>query len=429
MQQLLKNCARCTNNSLKGNLAMAYVADLHIHSKYSRACSKELNIPNLAKWAKHKGVDLLGTGDFLHPVWREELKKELKELDNGLLECDGVKFLLSCEISCIYSDKGKVRRIHLLIFLPDFKSVDNLGKELKARKVNLSSDGRPIMGLTPRDVCQITFGLQPSAIIIPAHVWTPWFGLYGSQSGYDSFQDCFEDWSDQIYAVETGLSSQPAMNWRISELDNKAIVSFSDAHSLPNLGREATIFEGELSYNSLSRAIAGNHLAGTIEFFPEEGKYHYSGHRSCGVVFSSDDIKTKGEICPVCGRRLTIGVVQRVGQLAARSEESLKLKREQGVIKSGRFPNRPGFQMLVALEKIIAEALHSSPGTVKVRGVYNLLLGNLRSELEILTKTPLAQISKLAGEKIAEGIGKVRRGEITIEPGFDNTYGKVSIWV
>ncbi len=407
---------------------MAYVADLHIHSRFSRACSQTINIPNLAKWAKFKGIDLLGTGDFLHPLWQTEIKHNLKELGNGLFEYSGVNFLLTTEISCIYSDRGKVRRIHIVIALPSFEKVTDLTAELTKRKVNLASDGRPITGLSAQQICEIVFGVESDAIIIPAHIWTPWFSLYGANSGYDSFEECFGKFSDQIYAIETGLSSDPAMNWRVKDLDQKTIVSFSDAHSVPNLGREATIFKGDMGYKGILGDLKNQNLVGTIEFFPEEGKYHYSGHRDHNIVYSPEELKEKGEICPVCGKKLTIGVTERVEKLASRKNQELRIKSQGEIITTEEFPSRPGYRMLVGLEKIIAESLKTGVASQKVRALYEKLVNGLNNELWILTKATLPEIAKIAGEKVAEGVGRVREGKLTIKPGYDNTYGEIKIW-
>lgn len=407
---------------------MGYVADLHIHSRFSRACSGQINIPNLSKWAKIKGIDLIGTGDFLHPLWQTEMKNTLRDRGDGLYEYDGVKFLLTCEISCIYSDRGKTRRIHIVVCLPSFESVGKLTSELSKKRVNLASDGRPITGFSAQQLCEIIFEVEQKAIIIPAHIWTPWFSLFGSESGYDFFKECFGKYSDQIYGIETGLSSEPAMNWRVADLDQKSILSFSDAHSLPNLGREVTIFAGSLGYDEFLDDLKKQNIVGTIEFFPEEGKYHYSGHRNCNIVYSPEELKEKGEVCPVCGRRLTIGVMQRVEKLATRSEKDLKLKNENGVIKSDDFPKRPGFRMLVGLEKIIAEALEMTTASQKVKNEYDKLITALGPELKILTKVSIDEIKAWSGEKVAEGVDRVRHGKLHIEPGFDNTYGKINIW-
>jgi uncharacterized protein (TIGR00375 family) len=336
--------------------------------------------------------------------------------------------LLSNEISCIYSDKGKVRRIHLVVLMPSLESVVKLSQALMRKRINLASDGRPITGLSAKNLSEIIFEIEPKTLIIPAHIWTPWFSLFGSESGYDTLKDCFEDLSDKIVAVETGLSSDPSMNWRIKELEDKSLVSFSDAHSLPNLGREATIFQGEMGYENLADDLKKQNIMETIEFFPEEGKYHWSGHRDHQIVYSPQEIKEKGEICPVCGRHLTIGVAQRVEKLATGSTEDLKLKTENGVIKSGTFPKRPGFRKLVGLEKIMAEALGVAPASQKVRAQYERLVVPLGGELKVLTKVELTEIKKLAGEKIAEGVSRVREGKLKINPGYDNTYGEIKIW-
>lgn len=405
---------------------MGFVADLHIHSRFSRACSSALNIPNLAKWAKYKGINLMGTGDCLHPLWQTEIKRDLKEAD-GIYEYDGVYFLPTVELACIYSDKGRTRRIHIVIVLPTMESAEKLSKVLTKRGINLVSDGRPIMGMSARELCEIVFSVEPEALIIPAHIWTPWFSLFGSESGYDKFEDCFGEFSDQIYAVETGLSSEPAMNWRVSQLDNKSIVSFSDAHSLPRLGREVTIFAGTPSFAGLRNDLIKRKIIGTIEFFPEEGKYHYSGHRNCGIVYDSKQLKENGEICPVCKRKLTLGVLKRVEDLADRSEASLKLTKEDNVSKSEKL-ERPGFRMLVQLEEIIAESIGSSVASQKTKNEYFRLVTTLAPELKILTKVSIEDIAKAGGAKLAEGVKRVREGNLTIKPGFDNTYGVVKIW-
>jgi uncharacterized protein (TIGR00375 family) len=405
---------------------MAYVADLHIHSRFSRACSRELNIPNLSKWAKLKGINLMGTGDCLHPLWQAELKRDLKQED-GVYEFGGVKFLPTVEVACIYSDKGRVRRIHIVIVLPTLESAEDLSRALSKKGVNLVSDGRPMMGLSSRELCEIVFSVDADAIVIPAHIWTPWFSLFGSESGYDRLEDCFGEFSSKIHAVETGLSSEPAMNWRVSQLDNKSIVSFSDAHSLPRLGREVTLLGGDPSFSGLAEALKSRNIIGTIEFFPEEGKYHYSGHRNCGVVYDSLQLKEKGEICPVCKRKLTLGVLKRVEDLADRTEESLGLTVDNGVTKSSKL-NNPGFRMLVQLEEIVAESLGSTVASQKTKNEYHRLIDKLGPELMILTKIPLEEISKIGGEKLSEGVNRVRNRKLSIKPGFDNTYGIVKIW-
>lgn len=397
------------------------MADLHIHSRYSRACSQSLNVPNLVEWAKLKGIDVLGTSDFLHPLWFTELKSQLKEDGSGFLtnNSSDVKFVLTVEVASIYSHKGAVRRIHNLIMLPSFESAEKLQKALFSKRANLSSDGRPIVGISSKDLLRMCLEIDKSVLFIPAHAWTPWFGIFGSQSGYDSLEDCFEDLTEYIYAIETGLSSDPAMNWRIKELDNRSIISCSDAHSLPNLGREATVFGGSLESGFLGMLgdLKAQKIAGTIEFYPEEGKYHYTGHRNCNVKYSPEETKAKGTKCPVCGRGLTVGVMERVEELATR-----------GIITSEQFPSRPGFRKLVPLLQIIAEAFSTAPTTQKVISEYKKLTGGLGSEIKILTKVDIGEIAKISGPKVAEGVDKVRQGDLVIDPGYDGVYGVVKIW-
>lgn len=406
---------------------MNFVADLHIHSRFSQACSKYLTIPNLALWAKYKGIDLMGTGDCLHPLWQAELRRDLKETKDGY-EYNGIKFLPTVEVSCIYKQGGRVRRIHTLIFLPTLESAEMLSKVLAKMGKNLVSDGRPILGMSSKELCEVVFGVEKKALIIPAHIWTPWFSLFGSESGYDFLEECFGGYSDQIYAVETGLSSEPLMNWRVSQLDNKAIVSFSDAHSLPRLGREVTIFEGEPTFEQLRKSLIKRQIVETVEFFPEEGKYHYSGHRKCGVVYDTAELKARGEICPVCGRKLTLGVLNRTEELADRGTQEIRVINQGGVISSGVFPDRAGFRMLVQLEEIIAASMGFSVASQKVQKEYLRLVTTLAPELLILTKLSIEDIEKNAGARIAEGVKRVREGVVAIRPGFDNTYGKVRIW-
>jgi uncharacterized protein (TIGR00375 family) len=407
---------------------MAYVADLHIHSKYSGACSYDLTISNLAKWAVWKGIDLLGTGDALHPMWQQELKTHLQDIGGGIYQNGETKFVVSGEISCIYSEGGKTRRIHLIAIYPSLDAANKVGEVLKHRGAKLASDGRPILGMTTKMLCSILFGVDPDILIIPAHIWTPWYSLYGSNSGYDLLTDCFGEFSEKIYAVETGLSSEPAMNWRVPELDSKSIVSFSDLHSLPRLGREVTLINGKIGFKNLSKALQTQDIIGSIEFFPEEGKYHYSGHRNCGIVMDPEQLKANGEICPVCKKRLTIGVMQRVEELAKRSEKELELYKENGVLKSKMFPDRAGFRMLVQLEEILAESLGVAVKTQKVKTAYEKLVTELDSELKILTKVQIPLIEMIAGERVAEGVKRVREGQLKIQPGYDNTYGIVKIF-
>ncbi len=396
---------------------MAYVADLHIHSRFSRACSPQLNIPNLVEWAKYKGINVMGTGDFLHPLWQAELKRDLTEDGTGFLSYSkdpAIKFVLTVEIASIYTQKGRGRRVHNLVFMPDFASVERFQKVLLSRQANLGSDGRPIVGISSKDLLSLALQASEKALFIPAHAWTPWFGVFGSQSGYDSLNECFEDLTEYIYGIETGLSSDPAMNWRIKELDNKSILSFSDAHSLPNLGRESTIFSQDLSlgYEGLFDAIKNVKVVGTLEFYPEQGKYHYTGHRNCNVKYTPEDTKAKGTICPVCKRGLTVGVMERVEALA---------DREVG-------EDRPGYRMLVPLHQVIAEVFSTAPTNQKVLTEYKKLVTALGGEIKVLTKVALEDIAKISGSKIAEGVDKDRRGDLVIDPGYDGVFGVVKIW-
>ncbi len=411
---------------------MEIITDLHLHSKYSRAVSGQMVIPEIARWAKKKGIGLVGTGDWTHPLWLRELKESLVEVGEGIFryknEPRGVLFVLSTEISSIYTQNGKPHRIHNLVLAPSFSVVEEINNKLRSRGVNLLSDGRPTTGLSSIELCEIVFSVSRDCLVIPAHVWTPWYSLYGSSSGFDSLKECFGEFSNQIYAVETGLSSDPAMNWRIEELDNRSIVSFSDAHSPQKLGREATVFEFSdqrpvISYQQIKEAIIQSpvtshqspRIAYTIEFYPEEGKYHYTGHRNCGVKQSPEETRRLGETCPVCGRHLTVGVMHRVEELATQP--------------SGYRPaSRPPYKMLVPLVEILSEALSSGISSQIVESEYNRLTENFSSEFAVLLKTPIEEIAKIAGEKVAEGIKKVRSGEIVIDPGYDGVFGTVRIW-
>ena len=449
---------------------MDYISDLHLHSHYSRAVSPAMNLVEMAKWARWKGLDILSTCDWTHPVWLREIKSQLEETSEGLFQLKtsiseqtkAVRFLLSTEIACIYSQGGRVRRIHNLIFSPSFATVEKINSELLKRGCNLSADGRPIIGLSSKQLLELALGIDKRVIFIPCHVWTPHFGIYGSASGFDSLQEAFGDFAKHIYGVETGLSSDPLMNWQIKELVNRSILSFSDAHSLPKMGREATVFSVEkslqnLTYTDIGKAIVcqvkkgTNGLKGTsgteetneakkdvakvaytIEFYPEEGKYHYTGHRNCGVSKTPEEIKKDGDICPVCSRRLTEGVMYRVEQIGGKNSEfNIKSSDldENGVFwikdPSG---SHPPFVKLVPLNEIIAESLNSPVTSFKVKDEFVRLCELFGSEITILLKTPLDDLKKQAGEKITDGVKRVRAGEIVIKPGFDGEYGHISIW-
>jgi uncharacterized protein (TIGR00375 family) len=414
---------------------MKIIADLHLHSKYSRAVSSQMVIPEITRWAKIKGIDLLAAPDWTHPLFLRELKEDLIEVNEGVYAWKeaqgGARFLLVTEISSIYSQNGQTRKIHNLVMVPSFEAVENINAALRSQGANLLSDGRPITGLSSIELCDLIFSAAPESIIIPAHVWTPWFSLYGSKSGFDSLNDCYGQFAGQIKAIETGLSSDPAMNWRIGELDNRAIVSFSDAHSPAKMGRETTVFEiksTEFDYRDIKEAF--QNIAYTIEFYPEEGKYHYTGHRNCEVVHSPEETKKLGETCPVCGRGLTVGVLHRVEKLATRSKQEVKgeaWEMGQGV-KGVKWGDPSPYVMLVPLQEILSEALESGVQSQKVQNEYQRLTGELGSEFEVLLNAKIEDIARLAGEKAAEAVRKVRAGDLVIDPGYDGAFGKVRIW-
>jgi len=425
-------------------IVMRYIADLHIHSKYSRAVSPRMNPSNLALWAKKKGIDLVGTGDFTHPFWFSELRQNLVEAQNqpgffNFKERIGdtdpqPTFALTVETSHIFSWGGKTRRIHLLVCAPSFEVAEKLNREL-AKRGNIASDGRPILGLPCRDFLALALSISQDILIIPAHVWTPWFGLYGANGGGNSIEEIFGDLSSNIYAIETGLSSDPAMNWRIPELQDRRIVSFSDAHSLEKLGREATVFEkdGEsLKYQDLVEIIKGKSHAAkisyTIEFHPEEGKYHYTGHRNCGVVQTPEETKLKGTTCPVCKRLLTVGVMHRVEELGNLKSQISNLKTESVEMVIDESGKHPPYVMTVPLMEILAESLGVATGTQKVAVEYERLVSHFGSEFNVLLKASIEEILSVGGDRITEGIRKVREGRLAIDPGYDGVFGRVNIW-
>lgn len=416
---------------------MRIIADLELHSKYARAVSPSMTLPNIANWTDKKGIDLVGTGDFTHPMWFRELEANLNAVEHGIYKLKGsdnnARFMLTSEVSCIYSHKGKGRRVHLLIYLPEILDVKKFNSELTKHGANLFSDGRPIVGLSLYQVAEIALSVTPKAIIIPAHVWTPWYGFYGHMSGYESLMEAFEDLTEYIPAVETGLSSDPAMNWKVGENIGRRIVSFGDAHSPQKLGREATVFKlTSLSYENVWKAIWGkgkNKISYTIEFYPEEGKYHYTGHKKCRVVYTPKETKNKGLSCPVCGKELTMGVVSRVEKLA-----DYEIDTEAKVDKNGvrwikdRKGKREPYVMLVPLLEIIAESFGVGVATKAVNGTYEKMISELGNEFGILLEEELEDIDKCAGSKIAEAIKKVRAGDIFISPGYDGVFGTVKIW-
>ena len=394
-----------------------FIADLHIHSKYSRATSKEMDLKHLAEWARLKGISVLGTGDFTHFLWLQELKSKLRPSGNGLFSYQGVDFILTAEVSNIYSQAGRGRRVHNLIFAPDFETVEKINDQLSGFG-NLSADGRPMLSLDCPSLVEIVLGVNPDCLIVPAHCWTPWYSVFGSNSGFDNIEECFKQYAKDIYALETGLSSDPAMNWRWSALDGFCLISNSDAHSPSRLGREANVFNCALDYYAIMNTIKKkdkDKFLYTIEFFPEEGKYHYDGHRNCNILYSPAESRKNNNICPVCKRPLTIGVMNRVEKLADRPE---------GVVLEGAIP----FKSLIPLDEIIAEAKGLGKGAKSVEQEYRLLVQRLGSEMEILLNIPQEQLQKSCAPRIARGIINVRQKRVNIVPGYDGVFGKISIF-
>jgi DNA helicase-2/ATP-dependent DNA helicase PcrA len=407
-------------------------ADLHIHSKFSRACSKDCDIEHLFWGALRKGLTVLGTGDFTHPAWAAELRETLVPAEPGLFRvrpeleslllrdspatCAGtVRFVLSVEISTIYRREERTRKVHHLVYAPSFDAADRITAAL-AKIGNLASDGRPILGLDSRDLLDITLSADPGCFLVPAHVWTPWFAVLGSKSGFDAVQDCYADLAGHIFAVETGLSSDPAMNWACSSLDSYRLVSNSDAHSPPMLGREATVFNTDLDYFAMAAALrTGNGLEGTIEFFPEEGKYHLDGHRKCGVRVDPEQTRALDTICPQCGKPLTVGVLHRIAELADRPA-------------GFRPPGAAGFTSLVQLPEIVGEILATGPKSKKVTGEVGRLVAALGPELSILRETPLDDLRRAGGSLLSEGIARLRRGEVIRDAGYDGEYGTIRLF-
>lgn len=413
-----------------------YRADLHVHSKYSRATSKGLTPRHLAAWARAKGLDVVATGDFTHPQWLEDLKAQLVPDGEGLLRLADpqglepeipwlagyplpghAKFILSAEISSIYKRGGKVRKVHNLVYMPSFEAAEKLNAKL-ARVGNLASDGRPILGLDSRHLLEMVLETDPLAFLVPAHIWTPWFSIFGSKSGFDSVEECFGSLSSHIFALETGLSSDPEMNWLVSGLDRYRLISNSDAHSGEKLGREANLFSGPVSYEGIYRALrgegVGHDFLGTVEFFPEEGKYHLDGHLDCGVVMDPHETKAKRGLCPVCGKPLTVGVLHRVMDLA---------DREHPVKPQGA----PGFVSLIPLNEVLGEIYGVGPTSKKVKGHMARLLSRLGPELHILSDAPLEDLSK-DSPILAEAVSRMRQGKVFRQPGFDGQYGRIRVF-
>ena len=415
---------------------MTFYADLHVHSKYSRATSRNCDLEHLALWARKKGIGIVATGDFTHPAWRAELKEKLVPAEPGLFRLrpdleraveerlppacrsrrTAVRFMLSVEISTIYKKLDKTRKIHHLIYTPDFDSTDRVVDSL-SRIGNLHSDGRPILGLDSRHLLEIALESGPDSYLVPAHIWTPWFAALGSKSGFDAIDDCYGDLSPHIFAVETGLSSDPPMNWRVSSLDRFRLVSNSDAHSPEKLGREVCVFDTALDYFALRRALeTGEGYEGTLEFFPEEGKYHLDGHRHCHVRLSPGETREHDGRCPACGKPLTVGVMHRVEDLADRPEETAP-------------PETAGpMQSLVPLPEILSEIHRVGPRSKRVAEHYERLLGRLGPELPLLNTLPLEEIEPAASPLVAEAVSRLRKQEVIREAGYDGVYGTIRLF-
>jgi len=446
-----------------------FIADLHIHSKYSRATSKDMTLEELDCWADDKGILVMATGDFTHPAWFQEIKEKLEPAEPGLFKLkpqykkktikgtlSETRFFLSTEISSIYSrpvSSGgtKCYRIHNLIFAPDIETVEKINTQL-GWIGNLKSDGRPILGLDARELAKIVFNTNPKAAIVPAHAWTPWFSVFGSMSGFDSLEECFGEYAKNIFAIETGISSDPAMNWRLSKLDNIALISNSDSHSAPRIGREANIFDTDLSYDGIIEAIKNGIPAtrintdkntdkhglisvnpcshprksvflATIEFFPEEGRYHFDGHRNCGIIFSPEESKKHNDICPQCGKKLTLGTMNRVEKLADRPE----IKFEQNNFYHS-YKNYVPYYSVVPLDGIIAEVYGVGVASKKVKEEYVNLIKVFGNELKILLEVKDEELKGVTDDKVRQGIKAVREKRLKIRPGYDGEYGKVEIF-
>jgi len=394
-----------------------YIADLHIHSRYSRATSKNITIESLSAAAKEKGINLLGTGDCLHPLWLDELELKLRPEAPGIFSFNGVNYILQTEISNIYTQGGKLRKIHTVLLFPDFDTVRKLQNKL-SHYGSLTADGRPIFGLSLRDTIKIIIDINPDIMIIPAHIWTPWFSLFGSNSGFDSIEECCGEYKKYITALETGLSSDPPMNWMVSELDDYILVSNSDAHSTGNLGREANVFAEKLDYYQLKKVLESKDrkkFLYTIEFFPEEGKYHYDGHRNCNVSMHPEKAIEERNICPVCGNPLTIGVLHRVYDLA---------DRPYGFRHEKAIP----YKRLVPLKEIIAEVLKIGVSSKKVEQMRKILINSIGPEFYILLEAPIDDIIKYSGiEDMGLAVEAMRKEKVKIKPGFDGVFGEVKI--
>ena len=409
-----------------------FYADLHIHSKYSWATSRDLDLERLFIWARKKGIQVLGTGDFTHPAWKAELKEKLIPAEPGLFKLreeiqkslerqyrmppgKPARFLLEVEVSTIYKKGGKTRKVHHLLYTPDWEKADRLVARL-AKIGNLQADGRPILGLDSRDLLEITLQSGEGCYLIPAHVWTPWFSALGSKSGFDAVEECYGDLAPRIFAIETGLSSDPLMNRRVSSLDRFALVSNSDAHSPGKVGREATVFHTEMSYSAIMKALQTKEgFGGTAEFFPEEGKYHLDGCRRCGVRLRPEETEACGARCRGCGKSITVGVMSRVEGLADRSELVL-------------LPKESGFSSLIPLVEILSEIEGAGTNSKKVQRMYEKVLGAVGSEMFVLVSAPLDEVEKACFSHLAEALRRMRRREVIREAGYDGKPGVIRLF-
>jgi len=408
---------------------MRFIADLHIHSRYSRATSRDMSPETLWRWAQLKGIGVIASGDFTHPLWLQELKEKLSPEGNGLFSLTksfqtsgvpetcraGVSFLLSSEISCIYRKGDRVRKVHAIIFAPGFGDAEKINAAL-SKVGNLKSDGRPILGIDAKELLRIVLDASDAAMLVPAHAWTPHFSVFGAASGFDSLEECFGELTPHIRAIETGLSSDPPMNWRLSSLDGITLISNSDAHSPSKIGREANILDTGMSYPDIMRALTTREgFLGTIEFFPEEGKYHHDGHRACRVNLSPEETLHNKSLCPVCGKKVTVGVKHRVERLA---------DREEGFRPEGA----PDFHRMIPLQELIAETIGVGEKSKAVEREYSEMTGRLGNEFRILLELPAEEIAAAGYRRAAEAIARMRAGDVDVTPGFDGEYGTISIF-
>lgn len=402
------------------------IADFHIHSRYSRACSKNLTLPNIAAACERKGINLVTVSDFTHPEWLAHIEEELEECASGIFCLRGgrsaTRFILTTELSCIYSQGGKVRRIHLIVFAPSLVAVKKLIAELERRECNVRSDGRPILGLPAKEILRLCLEISPQMFVVPAHAWTPWFSVFGSKSGFDSLEECFEELAPHVSAIETGLSSDPPMNWRLSALDKITLISNSDAHSLEKLGREATVFNldpaSTYTYDEIIAILRNKNSGGlkeTIEFFPEEGKYHIDGHADCKFSCAPEETKKLDGKCPRCGKNITVGVLARVVDLADRNEEDVKVIHSLG-----------SYRKIIPLAELVAHTLGVGPQSKKVVALYDKILAAVGNEFYVLLDVPLEKIRAVDGE-VAHAISAMRAQKIALLSGYDGVFGKIDI--